>query len=395
MKNIKYLQKFNSTFRRIPLLDRWIISKLIPILFFAISAFTIVSLSVGVMFDLIRKIVEFGLPIVVALKIFFLSLPGFLVLAFPMSVLLTCLLTYGNLSSNSEILALKSLGINNFRIILPSLSLALFMTLLTFIFNDNLVPISNRVAADIMQNSIGKSIKTEKGKYNISFSKYGSILDANTNKPIDSATHLTHIFYARRFLNNVMYEVTVVDLSKKGTKILIAADNGKFVDQLNSWEFSNGEMIITNDEGAVSTISFDTYKYPFDNGPSKLAAIPSDAKNMTISEARKAEEMYAMAGNIKESRKMKVRIYEKITLPFSCVVFSLIGSTLGIKQNIRSSKSQGFGLSIMIIFLYYLTCFVFSSMGIVGLITPFLSAWIPVFIFLGFGTLLVRRSNKI
>ena len=395
MKNIKYLQKFHSIFRRIPLLDRWIISKLIPILFFAISAFTIVSLSVGVMFDLIRKIVEFGLPIVVALKIFFLSLPGFLVLAFPMSVLLSCLLTYGNLSSNSEILALKSLGINNFRIILPSLSLALFMTLLTFIFNDNLVPISNRVAADIMENNIGKSIKTEKGKYNISFSKYGSILDANTNKPIDSATHLTHIFYARRFLNNVMYEVTVVDLSKKGTKILIAADNGKFVDQLNSWEFSNGEMIITNDEGSVSTISFDTYKYPFDNGPSKLAAIPSDAKNMTISEARKAEEMYAMAGNIKESRKMKVRIYEKITLPISCIVFSLIGSTLGIKQNIRSSKSQGFGLSIILIFLYYLTCFVFSSMGIIGLIAPFLSAWIPVFIFLGFGTYLLRRSNKI
>ena len=395
MKNIKYLQKFNSTLGRIPLLDRWIISKLIPILFFAISAFTIVSLSVGVMFDLIRKIVEFGLPIVVALKIFFLSLPGFLVLAFPMSVLLTCLLTYGNLSSNSEILALKSLGINNFRIILPSLLLALFMTILTFIFNDNLVPISNRVAADIMQNSIGKSIKTEKGKYNISFSKYGSIIDANTNKPIDNASHLTHIFYARRFLNDVMYEVTVVDLSKKGTKILIAADNGKFIDKLNNWEFSNGEIIITNDEGSVSTISFDTYTYPLDNGPSKLAAIPNDAKNMTISEAKKAEEMYAMSGNIKESRKMKVRIYEKITLPFSCIVFSLIGSTLGIKQNIRSSKSQGFGLSIILIFLYYLTCFVFSSMGIIGLIAPFLSAWIPVFIFLGFGTYLLRRSNKI
>ena len=395
MKNIKYLQKFNSTFRRIPLLDRWIISKLIPILFFAISAFTIVSLSVGVMFDLIRKIVEFGLPIVVALKIFFLSLPGFLVLAFPMSVLLTCLLTYGNLSSNSEILALKSLGINNFRIILPSLSLALFMTLLTFIFNDNLVPISNRVAADIMQNSMGKSIRTEKGKYNISFSKYGSIIDTNTNKPIDDASHLTHIFYARRFLDNVMYEVTVVDLSKKGTKILIAADNGKFIDQLNNWEFSNGEMIITNDEGSVSTISFDTYKYPLDNGPSKLAAIPNDANNMTISEAKKAEEMYAMAGNIKESRKMKVRIYEKMTLPFSCIVFSLIGSTLGIKQNIRSSKSQGFGLSIILIFLYYLTCFVFSSMGVIGLITPFLSAWIPVLIFLSFGTYLLWRSNNI
>ena len=395
MNNLKYLNKFRSIFKRIPLLDRWIVLKLIPILFFAISAFTIVSLSVGVMFDLIRKIVEFGLPLFVALKIFFLSLPGFLVLAFPMSVLLSCLLTYGKLSSNSEILALKSLGINNFRIVLPSLLLAVFMTLLTFIFNDNLVPISNRVAADIMQNSIGKSMKTEKGKYNISFSKYGSIIDSNTNKAIDNASHLTHIFYARRFLDNIMYEVTVVDLSRKGTKILIAADNGEFIDKLNSWEFNKGEMIITNEEGSVSTISFDTYKYPLDNGPSKMAAIPKDANNMTISEARKAQKMYAMAGNIKESRKMKVRINEKITLPFSCIVFALIGSTLGIKQNIRSSKSQGFGLSIVLIFLYYLTCFLFSSMGVIGLITPFLAAWIPVLIFLGCGTYLLWISNKI
>ena len=131
MKHTKYLSKVYSIFKQIPLIDRWIILKLLPILLFAISAFTSVSLSVGVMFDLIRKIVEFGLPIFIALKIFFLSLPGFLVLAFPMSVLLTCLLTYGKLSSNSEILALKSLGINNSRIVLPSLLLAVFMTFLT------------------------------------------------------------------------------------------------------------------------------------------------------------------------------------------------------------------------------------------------------------------------
>ena len=154
-------------------------------------------------------------------------------------------------------------------------------------------------------------------------------------------------------------------------------------------------MMVTQDEGSVSTIVFDTYKYPFDRGPKKLAAIPSDANNMTISEAKKAQKMYELAGNIKESRKMKVRIYEKMTLPISCMVFSLIGSTLGIKQNIRSSKSQGFGLSIILIFLYYLTCFLFSSMGIIGLIIPFLAAWTPVLMFLGFGTYLLLRSNKI
>ncbi len=384
-----------AIFRQIPLIDRWMISKLIPILFFAISAFTIVSLSVGVMFDLIRKIAEYGLPIFIALKIFFLSLPGFLVIAFPMSVLLACLLTYGSLSANSEILALKSLGINNYRIVLPSLILAAFMTFLTFSFNDQLVPISNRLATDLMQNSLGKSMRTEKGRYNVSFSKYGSIIDSNTNKPIDGASHLTHIFYARRFLKKIMYDVTVIDFSREDKKILIIANNGSFNDKSSSWNFNNGKIIITQDDGSVSTILFDTYDYPLDNGPSKLAKIPSDANNMTISEARKAQKMYEMSGNIKESRKMKVRIYEKMTLPMSCIVFSLIGSTLGIKQNIRSSKSQGFGISIILIFLYYLTCFVFSSMGVIGLLHPFLAAWIPVFIFLGFGNFLLWKSNRI
>ncbi len=395
MRNLKSHYRISFILRKIPLIDRWIISKLIPILFFAISAFTIVSLSVGVMFDLIRKIVEYGLPILIALKIFFLSLPGFLVIAFPMSVLLSCLLTYGTLSSNSEILALKSLGINNYRIVLPSLLLAVFMTFLTFTFSDNLVPISNRLAADLLQNSLGKSMRTEKGRYNISFSKYGSILDNNTNKPIDGASHLTHIFYARRFLNKVMYDVTVVDFSKEGTKILITANNGSFDEQLSSWKFNNGKIMATEDKGSVSTILFDTYVYPLDNGPSKLAEIPRKANNMTINEAKKAQKMYEMSGNIKESRKMKVRIYEKMTLPMSCIVFALIGSTLGIKQNIRSSKSQGFGISIILIFLYYITCFLFSSIGIVGLITPFLAAWIPVLIFLGFGTFLLWRSGRI
>ena len=129
---IKYSQNISS---RIPIIDRWLLGQLVPPLLFAISAFTVVSLSVGVMFDLIRKIVEFGLPISLAIQVMFLKLPGFLVLSFPMSVLLSTLLAYGKLSANSEILALRSLGIKTSRLIIPALILSLFMTGLTFYFN--------------------------------------------------------------------------------------------------------------------------------------------------------------------------------------------------------------------------------------------------------------------
>ena len=122
--NVKYASKLLNN---IPIIDRWLFGQLIPPLLFAISAFTVVSLSVGGMFDLIRKIVEFGLPITLAIQVMFLKLPGFLVLSFPMSVLLSTLLAYGKMSANSEILAARSLGIKTSRLVIPAIVLAIFM----------------------------------------------------------------------------------------------------------------------------------------------------------------------------------------------------------------------------------------------------------------------------
>ena len=168
----KTINKVITPWYSIPLIDRWLLGQIIPPMMFAISAFTVISLSVGVMFDLIRKIVEFGLPLFLALKVLF-SLPSFLVLSFPMAVLLSTLLAYGKLSSNSELLALKSLGIKTSRIISPAIALSIFMTGLTFYFNDNLVPASNKLAETTLRAGIGSSFG-ETVKDNIMFSRYGS-----------------------------------------------------------------------------------------------------------------------------------------------------------------------------------------------------------------------------
>ena len=88
-------------------------------------------------------------------------------------------------------------------------------------------------------------------------------------------------------------------------------------------------------------------------GPLELAKVPKDATEMTLKQALEAEKIYKKTGNIKEIRRIQVRIQEKFTLPFACLVFGLIGSSLGSKSNLRSSKSQGFGLSVILILIYY------------------------------------------
>ena len=394
---IIFLKKLMSSLRKltikIPLIDRWLLGQLLPPMLFAIGAFTAVSLSVGIMFDLVRKIVEFGLPFQIALQVLILKLPSFLVLSFPMSMLLATLLAYGKLSSNSELLALKSLGVSNRRIIFPALLLSIFMTYLTFTFNDSLVPISNRVAEDTMRSSLGKAISSEEGKH-IMFSRYGSQIDSS-NKVSNSNENLTHIFYAKYFRNNFMEDITLIDFSRIGMEQILKAEKGEFDQNKNLWIFYDGRLTITQDNGETSFVNFNTYKYPLGEGPRELAKVPSDSNDMTLRQAIKAEALYKKAGNNKEARRIRVRIQEKFTLPAACIVFGLIGSSFGVRSISRSSKSQGFGLSVLMIFGYYVLSFFSSSLGVKGILNPILAAWAPVFLSISFSIYLLRKASKI
>jgi len=310
----KAFSKIIAPWYSIPLIDRWLLGQIIPPMIFAISAFTVISLSVGVMFDLIRKIVEFGLPLFLALKVLFFSLPSFLVLSFPMAVLLSTLLAYGKLSSNSELLALKSLGIKTSRIISPAIALSIFMTGLTFYFNDNLVPASNKLAEVTLRAGIGSSFSGEQGKDNIMFSRYGSRINASNKKPTKINTFLTHIFYASWYENNIMEGVTVLDFAREDIQQILKAESATFDKKNSSWNFINGSMVTIDRNGQTGNIQFKRYIYPFIEGPLELALVPKDANEMTLKQAIQAEKIYDKTGNLKEVRRIKVRIQEKFTL---------------------------------------------------------------------------------
>ena len=380
----------SSKWKLIPLLDRWLLGELIPPLFFAIAAFTVVSLSVGVMFDLIRKIVESGLSAEIALQVLFLKLPGFLVISFPMAVLMSSLLAYSRLSSNSELKALRSLGLTTKRIVTPALILAFIMTLMTFIFNDSIVPVTNRNAELILNRSIGKALATEVGE-DIIYSRKGLIKD-----PTNSINRegLTHLFYAWKFRNNEMKEITMVDFSRMGYTQFVLAEKAFWNTSEGKWDFRNGRIVTLSSDGTSNTASFERYLYPLDKGPINIAELPKDANDMTVQEALQAERLYLNTGNVKEARRMQVRIQEKFTLPMACVVFGLIGSSLGAKPNTRTSRSQGFGISVVLILLYYVLSFSFSSLGVKGLLTPFIAGWCPVFISLFGGAYLLKRASR-
>ena len=375
--------------KKIPLLDRWLLSELVGPLLFGIAAFTAVSLSVGVVFELVRRIAESGLPIIAALQVLILRLPGFLVLAFPMATLMATLLAYSRLSGSSELTALRSLGVRTWRIVVPALVLSLFMSALTFCFNDLIVPRSNLIATNTLEKALGKALTNERGD-NILYSRFGRIeVDEG-----ETRRALTHLFYSRMFRRGEMIDVTLLDFSRPGQRQMLTAKRGKWNEKESMWEFMDGRVVSLDETTGVTTSAlFDSYFYPLTRDVLEVAKLPTDASTMTVGQALRAERLLNEAGNKKEARRIRVRIQEKFAFPAICFVFGLIGSSLGVRPHARTSRSQGFGISVLLIFGYYLMSFIFSSLGLTGALTPLLSAWLPVLIGLGAGALLLRRSS--
>jgi lipopolysaccharide export system permease protein len=376
--------------RRIPLLDRWLVQELVGPLLFGIAAFTAVSLSVGVVFELVRRVAESGLPLLSALQVLMLRLPGFLVLSFPMATLMATLLAYSRLSGSSELTALRSIGVGTRRMVVPGLLIALVMTLLTFVFNDMIVPQANLEATNSLERALGKALTTEKGN-NVLYSRFGRA------KSLEGETvrQLTHIFYSRKYLAGEMLDVTLIDFSRVGQRQMLNAETGRWNDQKSMWEFRNGRIINLDEKtGTTTSANFDRYFYPLSRDPLEVAKLPTDPGTMTVGQARRAERLLRESGNAKEARRMRVRIQEKFAFPAICLVFGLIGSSLGVRPHSRTSRSQGFGISVLLIFGYYLMSFIFSSLGITGTLPPFLAAWLPVTLGLGGGLWLLRQASR-
>ncbi len=375
---------------RLSLLDRWLYRELLGPLLFGVGIFSVLLVTGDVLFDLVRRIVERGLPIGPALHVLILQVPGLMVYAFPMAMLLGTLLTYSKLSSSNELIALRSIGVPSRRYVLPAVVLGLFFSVMSFVVSDLVVPSSNYNSLVVLQTALGRSMPTSSGE-NIIYPHFARIPKA------DGGSHhgLARLFYAREAVDGHLKGITVLDMSRPDMLQVVQAREAYFDQDQGSLLFLDGKTVSLADDGnSQSQMRFEEQVYPIGDTPLRLAEIPTDAANMTVAQTRMSLTLLEQTGDLRQARKLRVRLQEKFSVPFSCLVFALVGSSIGAQSVGKTrSRSKGFGLSIIIILGYYLLSFVFSSLGVQGVLSPHLSAWIPVAIGLTAGLALLYRSS--
>src|SRR5690606_539869 len=86
-------------------------------------------------------------------KFIFYNLAWMLVLAVPMGVLVSTLMSYGKLSGNNELTIVKSAGASAFRAMAPAIIGGALLFLGLYLFNDKILPETNHKAY-VMQTDI-------------------------------------------------------------------------------------------------------------------------------------------------------------------------------------------------------------------------------------------------
>jgi len=93
-----------------------------------------------------------------------------------------------------------------------------------------------------------------------------------------------------------------------------------------------------------------------------------------------------------DTTEMRVGLAMKTSLPFASFFFAIIGASFGLTNN-RSGAFIGFGVSILIIFIYYVMMSLFTALGKSGFLPPMLAAWAQNIIFAFVGFYIVKNIN--
>ena len=84
-----------------------------------------------------------GLSVGVILQFISYQTPTLVPLALPLSILLSSIMTFGNLGESYELVAIKSAGISLLRFMRPLLIVTVFICGIAFLFNNYIIPVAN------------------------------------------------------------------------------------------------------------------------------------------------------------------------------------------------------------------------------------------------------------
>ena len=173
-----------------------------------------------------------GIEVSVIIELLFYVSASLIPLALPLAILLSSIMTLGNLAENNELNALKSSGLSLYRILRPLTAVVLLIAIATFFFANYIIPVANfkwhSIIYDIQNTKISTIITP--GVYSRSLDGYAVKVEAGEEDHFSGI--LIHDHTDRSQLKTIRAEEGKIYKSENGKYLLFELINGSVIEEL-------------------------------------------------------------------------------------------------------------------------------------------------------------------
>jgi lipopolysaccharide export system permease protein len=346
------------------IIDRYILKEIAFPFFMILFILTFVLL-MGKILQLMDLMVNKGIRVTdIALLVIYL-MPSFLLFTIPISLFVAIMMGLGRLSGDNELLVLKAAGLSLHRLARPILVAVAACFLLTAVTSYYLAPYGNfavkTLLFDLARQKASVGIKEK--VFNDEFS--GILLYAD-RVPV-SGEHMEGVLISDT--RNTAEQRTII-----AERAYLVADPRAMTVTLR---LENGAThSVDRNLNNYRRMDFGRYDLKLDFG----TAMAGDAEKTKASTEMTVGEMVRRMRDKKlkdeDLRELAIEINKKFSIPFSTLVFGILGIPLGIRKH-RTVKYWGFTIGLAVVITYYLLRLGGRALAETGRLTPFIGAWTP------------------
>ncbi len=354
-------------------LDWYIIRKFLGTFFFSI----VLILSIAIVFDLTEKMDDFfenQVPTKEIILDYYLPfIPYYTNMFSSLFIFISVIFFTSKLAGNSEIIAMMAAGVSYHRLMLPYFVSATFLFLFSFYLGGYVIP----PATGKMLNFTDKYIE-----------HFTSENARNVQMEVEPGTILYIESFQKR--SNMGYRASLEHFDGKTLTSRITADRIRY-DSAYCWHLEN--YIRRDFEGMREQMTRGArLDIIIPIQPYELFITAEEAQQMTNTELRDYMEKQAArgAGNIQA---FETEYHKRWASPIGAFIMTLLGVTMSSKK-VRGGMGKNLGIGIVLTAAYILFSTVSTTFSVNGVMSPFMSAWLPNFIFLAIGIVLYIRAQR-
>jgi|YNPNPStandDraft_1061719.scaffolds.fasta_scaffold00095_8 lipopolysaccharide export system permease protein len=366
------------------LVDKLVLREIFGPFLFGVAAFTSVFFAGSYLLKLTNWIMR-GMPLTTAVEIVTLALPSIVVYTLPMATLLGVLLGVGRLSGDSEVIALFASGTSLYRLALPIIGLGATVSLSAIVLGELVAPWAN-TRAERLRSVALHEVEASALPFTLMDDATSSLIrvGGGLNPDTGEAKDVTIIRFSDGRPAFIIY-------AKKAVWGGIDGPDGRY-----RWRLISGFSQSTGDRSPACS-TFDesrTRDVKIHKTPQEMAILQKKPEQMNF---RELTELVAYLKThpdrgLDQIRKLDVDRWNKFSLPLSSLVFAMVGAPLGIRKQ-RSASSVGLGLSILVIFVYWIVWHYTSSLAVQGSIEPPIGAFLADIVGISAAIVLLRKAE--